>query len=190
MTIAELIQFVQYEAGLPGDNKLIGFIVKTMEQILAQYTKQKSYPECLVIQQQTACTAGGTSITLASDLQTLDKENVFFYHGTGDDDFWNLFESTNLDIRSEGGLPRRFQRVGSLLFIHPASEVTTDDSVVYNYYKSLSLATLTAAFPIPSLEDVIKNETLNRVVRLTDSKKAAIYKQEAKEGFQKVSGMD
>lgn len=174
MTFSRLVDFIRYEARLPGSSTATAFIEETILEVLRDLTAIDLYQQCLNIDfQLTLFTGGAGTVNLPLDYQHLSADRVRYLPAGVDDDSYFLLESEYFDQPNDGA-PSKFRLSKGQIVVFPNNLVTTGDVLKIDYYSAITTLDQDTVFPIASLESAVKKAVIARCKRMTGADGSAM----------------
>lgn len=165
MTIKRLIDFIRYEARLPGSSTATALISELILQILREYTAIDLYQQNLVIDNTITITANRQLlVALPADFQHLKVDRVRYLPAGSEDQLYFLLETEYFD-GPNSNQPNRYQLQDTSITLFPNDGVLIGDKVRFDYYFATTAFADTDLFPIPILEGVVWKACVARLLR-------------------------
>lgn len=134
MTLKELRELISFEAKIPIDKEIGGWLDQTIKQTARQITALVRYPELFVSDYEVELTAAQQSFVLPFDVQHLDREHFRFAVDGNVADQYGLVYRTNFNTTNTGGT-RYMKRVGQTVLLYPYGDIVVGDTLLFNYWK-------------------------------------------------------
>ncbi len=180
MNLSELRDIVRSEANIQGLRENQNLIDNHINQEFQRFTGRSKYPELLTSTNITL-TAAQQSINLPANFQLLEGLVYQKYqctHGI------QLGKGLSLSFQTgQNGTPKYYSRFGQSFNLFPSVDVQAGDTLILSYYKKPELLVDADELQVPSLETAIIQAAISRILRMTDSKRSVMARQEAERAF-------
>lgn len=182
MKLRQIIEEIEFEAGLDKRKKAGAFIYRTFLEILDSYTALNKYGELYVSEEALETTPGQSRFVFPIAAQHPDWGNLYFRPDGDADRQYRLSKlglprgksTTTGTVR--GFLPTQNLTGPELQFeLFPFDSITASDEVVISYwsYPSSLLTDLTKEVKPNALVSTVKSETIARLQMVLGNKNAA-----------------
>jgi hypothetical protein len=134
MTLRRLRDLIRMQAGIKGQDTLVGLIDEAINDGLKHFTARKQFPELKVLNVGIAVTVSGNpTFTLPTDLQHFLLDRVRYADDNGDYTTASSLYSGDFDGTADGP-PIKFSRTATTLTVWP-QETVAGDKLYLDYYK-------------------------------------------------------
>ena len=184
MIVSQLLDSIKREVKLSGTGELDATILEMINEELVKYAAKNQYAKFFVKDEQLLLNTATSEVDLPSTLQHFLRDTIRYY--TADEDTEDGGRQLNLYDRRrslQGGLPVQYIRQGSQLLLTPSDEISSGDFLLIDYYEYPPDLSLTDIFPLPDLENTIRQEVMARCSVFTDIKRYPMYKAQAKDAY-------
>lgn len=195
MTLGQLKDSIAYESKVTDIDAFGGWLEITLLEILESYTALIKYQELYVPDYTITATAATQTVTLPTNIQHLDLEEITYrYQGDYNNDVV-LFATNDLISAPNTGQTRfvllKTTTVNAgILSVFPYSELTTADQFIFSYWKKPSFDAGDATVLIPTeLITTAKLELVARANLFSDGKQFMPFRLMAKEAFSRSMGV-
>jgi hypothetical protein len=183
MVVSQLLDSIKREVKLSGTGELDATILEIVNEETVKYAAKNRYAQFFVKDDQLLLEAGTSAVDLPVDLQHFLRDTVRYF--TADEDTSEGRELKLYDKRrsQQGGLPVQYVRQSSQLLLTPYDEISSGDYLLIDYYAYPASLGLDDIFPLPNLENTIRQEVMARCCVFTDIKRFPMYKAQAKDAY-------
>lgn len=183
MTLKRLRDLIRKQAGIKGHDTEIGWIDAIINSRLVAMTARHQYPEMLLVDQSIVAVGVNNPVfPLPTNLQHFLEDSIR-YSVDGDlEDSYPLQRSDSTPGSADSP-PFRFYRAGANITMWP-QQIGATDRIWLNYYKRPTVLVADAdVFPIESLIEVIRLETVSVVARGVNTKEALLAKDDVIQAY-------
>lgn len=180
MNLSELRDIVRSEANIPGDiqyQNLLDFIIN---QELRRFTGKGKYKdlqttaEFVMVDEQ-------NSVDVPEDFQLFE---AILYQRSAQTTSCTLGKGSAVGfLQGKSGLPEFYSKNGEAFNFYPSTSVVAGDTIILVYYKLPNLLNDEDELPVVSLETALIEASISRILRMSDSDKAMLARQEANQAF-------
>lgn len=188
--LSELRDLVRAEVGISGLQEYETLIDSIINQELQTLTGKAKYCELEMVMVFTSSIDGMFQFDLPADFQLMGS--IDYKRPISDPDFNCVLSpgSKDLWLTKLMGYPQYFRRVGSQIWMYPYTNILSGETFSLTYYKKPSLVLDSDVVPVPSLEKVIQQLAMGRMLRMTDTKRAQMATADGKQTWLETRAQD
>lgn len=188
--LSELRDLVRAEAGISGLQEYETLIDSIINQELQTLTGKAKYSELEMVIVFTSSVGGAFQFDLPADFQLMGSVN--YQRLTSDPNFNCVLSpgSKDLWLTQLMGYPQYYRRVGSQIWMYPYTNILSGETFSLTYYKRPVLTLDSDIVPVPSLEKVLQQLVMGRMLRMTDTKRAQMATADGKQTWLETRAQD
>lgn len=182
MYLAEMRDLIRAEAGVEGLKSYTTLIDSIINQEYQRLTGKSKYVQLYTTATLTPLVDESHTFDLPTDFQHWAA--VRYFYPLTDPDGVELYAGLpGRDGEITEGYPKYFYRNALSILFYPYGGILIGDSFILEYYKKQTLSVETDEMLIPSLETVVMQFAMARMLRMTDTKKAMLVKRDAEQAY-------
>lgn len=173
MLVSDLLNQIKREGEYEASTDYDLMFVDIINEYYSEAVKRVNLREFLKIAQSLSLTAANQTTSLPSDWLRPSGNRIYFL-SSGSTDRKLLSPVTLRTTKDFNGTPRYFSFGLNQFNIFPYQNVSTGDTVIMDYYSSVSVLTSASTMPA-NFVTLCKHGTLSRILNVKDSKRAQLH---------------